>query len=167
MLSTMISCKTSKTKVEEKQQDIPVAVVKKATIYKTYKDFNQYVPVIMNEARTRIVSYPHPSDVMCEGKLALPTILSDGFLLDNRGIQPNVAFTGYTYEEYATLSEPPTMTELMASIIEKRPLVSLYICGDRSQYNSLDELNQLIENGFEGCEKVDIVSMQVELNMKF
>ncbi len=165
IVSSLWACKTSKTKMIEKNQTVPVAAVQKAIIYKTYKDFSQQVPIIMNETKTQIVSYPAPSDLQHEGRLALPTPLKDGYLLDNRGIGANVVFTKYTYKEYAELENAPSLSELMASIIEKHPLVVLYDCGTRNQYSSISELNKLIEDGFPGCQKAMIKSMQVELKL--
>ncbi len=34
-----------------------------ALVYKTRADYDKLVPVIMNDAKTVIVSYPHPNDV--------------------------------------------------------------------------------------------------------
>ena len=44
-------------------------------IYKTREDYSHLVPVIMNDARTTIVSYPHPRDLRIGDKLCLPTLL--------------------------------------------------------------------------------------------
>ncbi len=57
-------------------------------IYKTRKDYSRLVPVLMDETRTRIVSYPTPTDLKTNGKLAYPTPLENGYWLDNRGISP-------------------------------------------------------------------------------
>ena len=67
-------------------------------IYKTREDYSHLVPVIMNDARTTIVSYPHPRDLRIGDKLCLPTLLEKGYWLDNRGIGRNVVFLSYTYE---------------------------------------------------------------------
>ena len=47
-------------------------------IYKTRKDYSRLVPVLMDETRTRIVSYPAPTDLKTNGKLASswPNILT-------------------------------------------------------------------------------------------
>lgn len=127
-------------------------------VYKTKNDYSNLVPVIMDESRTRIVSYPAPSDVKTGGKLALPTRLKDGYLLDNRGIGPNVAFLSYTYEEYSKMKSAPSMDVLMENIIDKYPLTELRSCGHRSDYRNIEEeLNEIIGKG-----ELDKVSKRIK-----
>lgn len=115
-------------------------------IYKTKADYSDLVPVTMNSARTKIVSYPATSDIRPSAK---PLALADGWLLDRRGIGPNTVFTDYTYEEYSSLEKTPTASELMEHIVEKYPLLDLRDCGtDRL---SPDQLNDLIKSGLKGC----------------
>ncbi len=114
-------------------------------IYKTKGDYYNNVPVLMNNERTQIVSYPAPVDLTIGGKLRLPTRLVEGYLLDNKGIGPNVAFLSYTYEEYSKMATAPTMTELMNHIIAKYPLTTWHYCGPRADYTDLvPQLNALI-----------------------
>lgn len=114
-------------------------------IYKTKADYSQLVPVLMNDDRTRILSYPAPSDLKQGDGLRLPTPLAQGYWLDNKGINRNVAFLTYTYEEYSKLPSAPTMEQLMASIAEKYPLVELRECGRRADYsNIVTQLNEII-----------------------
>lgn len=118
-------------------------------IYKTREDYSHLVPVIMNDARTTIVSYPHPRDLRIGDKLCLPTLLEKGYWLDNRGIGRNVVFLSYTYEEYSQLGSAPSMEELMTHIHDKHPLTEWHECGRRADYkNIVSELNKLIEQGF-------------------
>ncbi len=118
-------------------------------IYKTKADYFYNVPVMMNDQRTVIVSYPAPIDLVYGGKLRLPTHLVDGWLLDNRGIGPNVAFLSYTYEEYSQMPTAPTMEQLMSHIIDKHPLTAFRFCGPRADYTDLvPQLNKLIEDNF-------------------
>ena len=120
-----------------------------ALVYKTRADYYNRVPVLMNTEKNRILSYPDPTDLNYGNKLALPTKLKNGYLLDNRGIGINVAFLTYTYETYAALTKVPDMTQLMDSILDKKPLSELWDCGSRSLYkNEVDELNTLIDKGF-------------------
>ncbi len=114
-------------------------------IYKMKKDYSQHVPVTMDAARTRVVSYPAPTDLKTNGKLAVPTPLDNGFWLDNRGINENVAFLSYTYEEYSQLTEAPTSEELMKHIIDNDPLTEIHYCGRRNEFTDIvAELNALI-----------------------
>lgn len=120
-------------------------VIPAAYIYKTTKDYSHNVPVIMDSSRTRIVSYPAPSDLSDGGKLRLPAPLDNGYWLDNRGITPDVAFLSYTYEEYSRLQQAPSMEELLGSIVDKHPLVTIVSIGKRA-----GDSNALIEaaNGY-------------------
>lgn len=136
-------------------------------VYKTSQDYCQFVPVLMNEERTKIVSYPSPTDLFFEGRLAKPTVLKNGYLLDNRGINKNVVFLNYTYEVYSKLKEAPLLDEMMKNIKNKFPLIELIYCGSRNKYkDELKEMNLLIDNGFQGCKKEEIIPMGVvfELN---
>lgn len=117
-------------------------------IYKMKADYSHQVPVIMDGARTRIVSYPHPKDLFRGDELRLPTPLEQDYWLDNRGITPNVAFLTYTYEEYSKLPAAPSMEDLMANIAEKYPLLEIRACGRRADYKDIvSELNEKISEG--------------------
>lgn len=117
-------------------------------IYKMKGDYADRVPVLMDKAKTRIVSYPHPRDLKVGDSLRLPTPLSGGYWLDNKGITPDVAFLDYTYEEYSRLPSAPTMDELMAHILDKNPLTEIRACGRRADYKDIvKELNEMIERG--------------------
>lgn len=114
-------------------------------IYKMKKDYSKQVPVLMDESRSRIVSYPSPSDLLRNGKPTLPTPLEKGFWLDNRGIGPTVAFLSYTYEEYIALPKAPSYQDLMSHIVDKYPLTVILVCGQRADYNDIvAELNEKI-----------------------
>jgi hypothetical protein len=114
-------------------------------IYKTKSDYSKNIPVILSDDRTRIVSYPDVKDVYFKGELAYPTALNDGFLLDNRGIGPNVAFLSITYDQYSKMLKTPSSGELFALIIDKYPLKEMYQCGTRNMYSDIEsEMNRLI-----------------------
>lgn len=124
----------------------------KAIVYKTKHDYHDRVPVLMNEARTEILSYPAPGDVYYQGRLAYPTPLAEGYWLDNRGIGAYVAFLDYTYEEYSRLPKSPSRAELMQHLLDKHPLVEAWNCGLRTDYqDEVAELNVRIAEGFRGC----------------
>jgi hypothetical protein len=116
-------------------------------IYKTKQDYNKYVPVTLSDDKSEIVSYPHPKDVFYNGELAYPTELKDGYLLDNRGINGNVAFLDITYEDYSKLEKTPSSEELLSMILDKSPLAEMYNCGNRFTFkNGIADLNKLIKN---------------------
>jgi hypothetical protein len=118
-------------------------------VYKLKDEANyNRVPVMMNVARTEIESYPAPTDLKSGGTLCLPTRLADGYLLDNKGIGPRVAFLSYTYEEYAALTEVPSMETLLQHIVDKNPLLTWRYYGRRSDYTDIvKQLNELIQSG--------------------
>lgn len=116
-------------------------------IYKTKKDYSHLVPITMNADRTRILSYPAPSDLIRNGQLTLPTALDKGYWLDNRGITPNVVFLTYTYEEYSKMPTAPSKEDMLKHIEDKYPLVNIINCGKRADYKDLvTELNQYIHD---------------------
>jgi len=146
------------------QKDHPSMATPPALVYKTRKDYSKNVPVRMNAQKTKIMSYPHPTDIFYQGKLAYPTPLAGGFLLDNRGIDENVVFLSYTYESYSQLKEAPTMEQLMNSIVDKLPLVELWNCGSRISFkDEVTELNILIEKGFPGCK---LITKEVKVQLR-
>lgn len=117
-------------------------------IYKTVAIYDDKVPVILSNDKGEIVSYPGVRDVYYKGSLAYPTPLESGFLLDNRGINKNVAFLSLTYKEYSELDKTPPPGELFKLIIDNDPLTEMYECGLRSQYDDpVQELNKKILAG--------------------
>jgi hypothetical protein len=134
----------------------------KTIVYKTSHDYSDLVPVIMNPEKTKIVSYPAPSDLLYKGQLAKPIALKNRYWLDNRGINQWVVFLKYTYESYSQLKETPSMNEMMLNIADKNPLTEMIICGERNSFdNVVSELNSLIDKGFPDCKRVKIISMTV------
>ena len=123
----------------------PASSMPHVIIYKTTRDYSQNVPVIMDASRQRIVSDPDPADLRGNCR---PQALTNGFLLDNRGIGETVAFLSYTYDEYAALKSAPTMQQLLYSIIDRHPLTAITDCGSRSDFsgNLVDAVNEYIRS---------------------
>jgi len=143
---TIAGCKTSnntqKAVVNSKSPGPPTIV------YKMKKDYSQNVPVILSDDKSTIVNYPAIEDVNLNGTYPVPTLLKNGYYLDNRGIGPNVAFTIYTYEEYGKLPATPTVNELYISIINNNPILEMYDCGNRLRFSKIEtELNTIIDHG--------------------
>ena len=114
-------------------------------VYKTKKNYNNLVPVLLNDDKTQIVSYPDPKDLKVGGSLLLPTLLENNYLLDNKGIGKNVAFLKYTYEEYSKFQTLPTLQELYNNLIDLNPLIELCDCGNKSNYEDLEkQLNEYL-----------------------
>ena len=125
-------------------------------IYKTKADYSNQVPVILSDDKMTISSYPDISDIRKQGDKVYPVALVNGFLLDNRGIGPNVAFLDITYDEYVKYSKSPGPEDLFKQILDADPLLEMYQCGNRYQYEEMvAELNQLIEAEiFSNCKKL-------------
>lgn len=139
-------CKTSKS--AEKSVGISSFPGPPTILYKMKKDYSQYVPVMLSNDRTMIVNYPAIEDVGLNGNYPLPTLLKNGYYLDNRGIGSNVAFTKYNYQEYSKLVATPSVKDLLTSIIDKDPIIEMYDCGNRLLFANIEaDLNQIIEKG--------------------
>jgi hypothetical protein len=116
-------------------------------VYKTKAGYENLVPVLLSADKTTIVSYPHPSDLKKGDGYLTPTKLKNGYLLDNKGINSDVAFLKMTYDEYAALASAPDLNELNKLIIDKDPLTELCNCGNRKAFSDvIVQLNQMIED---------------------
>jgi hypothetical protein len=133
-----------------KQNKLPPCI-----IYKTKTDYSKEVPVALSADKSTIASYPDVKDVFINGNYPYPAKLDNGFLLDNRGIGPDVAFLDYTYEAYHALGTTPGPDELMKHVLDKDPLTEMYQCGNKSSYTDISaELNALIHSGLKNCKKL-------------
>jgi hypothetical protein len=153
-LSTIIiSCSSSKvnqTKQTESMNEKTTVKTKagpQTIVYKTKEDYYNNVPVILSADKSEIVSYPGIKDIYFKGELAYPTKLNDGYLLDNRGIDINVGFLKYTYEQYSALEKTPTPEELLSNILDEDPITEMYNCGSKFDFkDAVNELNEAIDN---------------------
>ena len=118
-----------------------------AIVYKTKANYTKQVPVMLSDDKLEIISYPHPNDLKTGNDFHYPTLLENGYLLDNKGIDKNVAFLKYTYEEYSKLPEAPPLKTLMEAIINKDPFAEIYNCGNKKNYKNIEkQLNEIITN---------------------
>ena len=116
-------------------------------VYRTKRDLQDQVPVMLSKDRKTIASYPHPMDLHTAEGLPLPTRLQDGWLLDNRGIGTNVAFLRTTYAEYAAMEQAPSQAELLGAIEDPDPLTDLCDCGPRTIFTDpVEQINDLIRH---------------------
>jgi hypothetical protein len=147
----LCGCKTNSKMIQptsEKQNEFaPVfASGPPILVYKTKSNYDNLVPVILSDDKLKIISYPHPKDLISGDRYLLPDLLKNGYLLDNKGIGKNVAFLKLTYEEYARLENAPSLNDLYVLIIDKDPLTELCDCGIKSGSNELiSQLNKIIE----------------------
>ena len=118
-----------------------------ALVYKTSSDYNNLVPILLSEDKSEIVSYPHPKDIKIGSGYPIPSLLNNGYLLDNRGISKNVAFLNMTYEEYSKRTDPPSLKEMYGLIVDKNPLSEMCDCGNKNAFTDIrGQLNQIIDN---------------------
>lgn len=159
----LTSCSTSQksdssSNAEEAEQKNSGFVQREpAIVYKTNEAYYDKVSIQLSEDGEKIISYPHPKDVFYKGKLALPTKLKKGYLLDNRGISENTAFLNISFEEYSRLESVPSLQKMKEMIIDKNPIIELYNCGDRVNFkDEVEELNDLIKKNLleERCKRI-------------
>ena len=101
LLLIVVACTSQKKK---KELESKVNYIGAPTIvYKTKRNYSGNVPVMLNATKDTIISYPAKEDLKPNGTWAYPSLLHKDYLLDNRGIGPNVAFLKYSYEEYYNL----------------------------------------------------------------
>jgi hypothetical protein len=157
----MTSCSSSKKTDNTAKGENEMAATGKMTvtgppviIYKTKADYYDMVPVTLSEDKSKIVSYPGARDLYKGDELALPTHLHNGYLLDNRGIDQNVAFLNISYEKFTKMQRVFTAGQLYEMILDKDPLTEMYNCGKKSKFkNEVSELNEIIDKGsFEECQ---------------
>ncbi len=143
----LIGCSSQKKK-REFQSKVSYTGAQ-AVVYKTKNDYRKNIPVMLNEGKDSIMSYPSKGDLARAGvDFVYPVILHKGYLLDIRGIGPNTAFLKYTYEEYFNLPAEPTEKEMLNAILDNDPIKEIYNLGSRYQYKNLeDSINAIIDNG--------------------
>jgi len=130
--------------VEEKEI-MSAATPPPMVVYKTRVNYNNFVHIGLSEDKSKVMSYPDPKDVYYNGQLAYPTELSDGYLLDNRGIFLDSAFLNITFEEYSKLDKAPSVQEILDMVIDDNPLLELYSCGARGS-DAVEKMNEIIDN---------------------
>jgi hypothetical protein len=145
-----ISCSPKKEVVQNSREKLlkqSLIFEPPVLVYKTKRNYNNLVPILLSDDGKTIISYPQPKDLIVGSSFTLPTILNDGYLIDNRGIGRNVAFLSISYEEYSRFKNAPSIEEIYKLIIDKEPLLELCNCGTKTNFtNSEKELNYMISN---------------------
>ncbi len=148
-----LSCRSKKeatnVPAESKQE---VRANPPVIIYKTRKDYFDKVPISLSNDKMSVVSFPDKTDIYYRGSFASPTLLVGGYLLDNRGIGKNSAFTDYSYSEYSQLEATPTAETLIKRVIDNDPFIEIYSC--KCKRDTI-EINRLIKKGIvKNCLKI-------------
>ena len=138
--------------IGSKPMPVPTAnAVAMARIYKTDGDYADRVPVTLDSQRRGLLSYPAPSDLAGTA----PVSLSDGFLLDRRGVSGNTAFTRWTYQEYAAMESAPAPAEIMEAIIPGARVTEIYqMPFPAGAPDAAARCDSLIAAGLPGCRLV-------------
>ena len=110
-------------------------------VYKTKKNYSQFVPVILNAEKNTLVSYPSPADMQLEGKPILPILLRQKYWMDVKGINKNVAYLSIKIEDFIKLDSVPSTAYLMGKILEKDPLLEMCDCGIKENDGPNVEMN--------------------------
>jgi len=116
-------------------------------IYKTKRDYSKNVAVLLSDDKKEIISYPHPLDLSgITSKEVMPIRLHDGYYLDRRGINKNVAFLTLTYRSYSKLRKPLSIDQIKRAILDNDPLVEMYMCNRISpNKNMIQQFNAMID----------------------
>ena len=84
-----------------------------ATAFRMSGDYANNVAVTLGP-NGELLYFPAPTDITADSE---PVELMDGWWLNNQGLGPNSVFTKYTFAEYASLPEVPSVEQLKLSVI--------------------------------------------------
>lgn len=84
-----------------------------ATAFRMSGDYSNNVAVTLGPDG-ELIYFPAPTDITADSE---PVELCDGWWLNNQGLGPNSVFTKYTFAEYASLPEVPSVEQIKLSII--------------------------------------------------
>lgn len=142
----LYQCSNSKPSTETTNVAMDSDIEIPQILYKTKKNYTDNVFITLNESKTKIISYPHPKDLVNRE----PLKLSNDYLLDKKGISKNSVFTKFTYEQYLALEEVPSIEELYEAIIDFDPFEEFIICSNKF---GIEDFNNMIKNNNFDCVK--------------
>jgi hypothetical protein len=116
-------------------------------VYKTKKNYNHNVAVTLNTDKTSIINYPDPSDI--RSFRPYPIQLKSKYLLDQRGIDSNVAFLKLSYRQYSKLKVVPEPYFILSNLIlDNDPILEFHVINQYPPNSNVKQLlNQRIVNG--------------------
>jgi hypothetical protein len=108
-------------------------------VYKTKKDYRDYMTVQLSADGQTVTAFPAPSDVPGQK----PVQLADGYLLKR---MVGDAYLSVTIDDYANASRHYSSDELFKLVIDRDPYLEKYDC---SGYTDTDtaSINNLIRRG--------------------
>ncbi len=124
-------------------------VMPKARIYRTSQSSDSLVPVTLNPKSNFLTSYPAPSDLTSP-----PVRLTDGWMLDRRGIAPSTVFTTFTYSQYRALPQTPSPEEIMRSIAPGITVTDIVELPMTFNAATPEKADSLIRAGLPGCKTI-------------
>lgn len=117
-------------------------------IYKMKNDYSKLVPVVLNEDKTAIISYPAPKDLLDhQGHLRYPTQQERGYYLDELGVGVNTAYISISMDKYCHMIAVPSLDSLFSLVIDDDPFMKMYNLGNRKQYLDTQRVAELISSG--------------------
>lgn len=84
-----------------------------ATVFRMSGNYANNVAVTLSP-EGELIYFPAPTDITADSE---PVELCEGWWLNNQGLGPHSVFTRYTFAEYASLPEVPSVDQLKKSII--------------------------------------------------
>lgn len=117
-------------------------------VYKTKNDYSNNVALELSEDKSKITSFPGPSDI----KFKWPLKLHQDFYLGGAFGGVNTGYLSLTKTEYSQYEISPGPDSLYKLLIDKDPFLEFYEYIDRHNVFANDgidtvKLNQLIDNG--------------------
>lgn len=120
-----------------------------ARIYRTTAPSDSLVPITLSPDGTTVTSFPDPRDLS-----TVPPRLTDGWLLDTRGITPLSAFTSFTYSEYKAMPDSPTPGHLLHAVIPGLKVSEIVELPGRIGQATPAMADSLIRAGLPGCKTI-------------
>ena len=120
-------------------------IMPRAVIYRMTGDATAANVPVQVSPTGAITSFPAPADIINQEPIAL----TDGYLLDRRGINDDTRFTRWTYADYSALKSAPTTAEIKAAIIPGAKPTDIHVLDMTPWQAAADTaaINRLIETG--------------------
>jgi hypothetical protein len=108
-------------------------------VYKTKKDYREYVTVQLSADGQTVTAFPAPSDVLGQK----PVQLAEGYLLKR---MVGDAYLSMTIDDYANTSRPYSGGELFKLVTDRDPYLEKYDCSGCTDTDTAS-INNLIRSG--------------------
>lgn len=121
-----------------------ISMVPNATAFRMSGDYADNVAITLTPEGD-ILYYPAPTDITADSE---PIDLGNGWWLNCQGFGKNSVFTKYTFAEYASLPQAPSIEQLKLAIIpgaKVTEFVELPVKLDRARQNPA-EVKELLKN---------------------